>query len=314
MKNEKYNPGFLLKSGHFNTIYPTLFRRQKAPEYKRTRLTTFDGDFLDIDFLKTGSKKIAILCHGLEGSSQSKYIIGTGDILMNAGWDVAAMNYRFCSGEVNNKLRMYHSGATEDLQVVINALYDEYEEICLVGFSLGGNLCLKYCGENGNQISSKISRVVAVSVPVDLKAGSINIGKPSNFIYENKFLDSLVEKLHVKHKKYGDEIDISKLNEVKKLYDFDDLFTGPIHGFKDAEDYYRQCSSKQFINDIKIPALIINAEDDPFLPEECYPFKEAEQNKNVSLVVPKYGGHVGFAFYNEKYYWIERKIKSWLEK
>ncbi len=313
-KQDMYQASGLLRSGHINTIYPTLFRKQDRPDYNRSELTTPDNDVLHLDCLKSGNKRVAILCHGLEGSSQSKYIIGTSGILHENGWDTIAINYRGCSGEINNQLRIYHSGATDDIDTVINECYTDYDEIALVGFSLGGNLVLKYCGERGSELRSSIITVVAVSVPTDLKAGSINIGKKSNFIYEQKFLKSLTKKLLAKHKQFPDAIDLSLLKKVKKLYDFDEYYTGPLHGFTGADDYYAQSSSEQFLPYINIPGLIINALDDPFLPQECYPYDIVRANDCLEFIMPKHGGHVGFVDRKHKYYWSERAITSFLNK
>jgi len=311
---QSYRPKFLLRNGHFNTVYPALFRKQEVPDYIRREIATNDNDFIHVDLLEGGYKKLAVLCHGLEGSSSSQYIVATGGLLHSNGWDIAAVNYRGCSGVINNQLRMYHSGATDDLQLVIDSVIGDYDEIVLIGFSLGGNLCLKYTGENQGKLHSKITRTIAVSVPVDLKAGSINIGKRSNRIYENNFLNTLTEKILEKHKQFPNDIDLSLLKEMKKLYDFDDMYTGPIHGFNNAENYYAQCSSKQFLPLINIPTIIINALDDPFLPKECYPFEVVKANKYLEMMVPKYGGHVGFVERNKKHYWIEKTILQWLQK
>ncbi len=310
----KYKPGPVFRIGHLNTIYPTLFRRQKRPEYHRIEIDTSDGDFLHIDTLFKANKRLVILCHGLEGSSESKYMIGAADLLSENNWDVAAMNYRSCSGVMNSNLRMYHSGATDDLHEVISAFEESYDEIALVGFSLGGNLCLKYTGERSDGINTKIKSVVAISVPADLKAGSLNIGKASNFIYEKKFMITLKEKMREKAIDFPEQVNLDELEGLVKLYDFDDVYTGPIHGFSDAEDYYAQCSSKIFLKHIEIPAIIINALDDPFLPEECYPAEEASANEHIELILPKYGGHVGFVKFRQKHYWIEEMILSMINK
>ncbi len=308
----EYSPSLILKNGHINTIFPTLFRRQKTPDYSRQRLVTSDDDFLDLDCLFNNNKRLTILCHGLEGSSLSNYMIGTARLLQKNDWDVMAMNFRSCSGEMNRQIKMYHSGATYDLDEVIQEYFPLYSEIVLVGFSLGGNVILKYAGEQGIDINPKIKAVVGISVPVDLEAGSINIGKPSNFIYENKFLKALLEKITFKAKKYPSQIDAELINQVKTLYDFDDFFTGPIHGFENAKDYYTKCSSKQFIKAIHLPSRIINAIDDPFLPEECYPYKEVENHRYVELITPRYGGHVGFVELGKEFYWSEKMILSFI--
>lgn len=307
-----YKPSLLFKNGHFNTIYPSLLRKQRSLAFVRKKVITPDDDFLDVDFLQKGNRRIVILCHGLEGSSGSHYIIGTSGILSENGWDIAAINYRGCSGVMNKQLRMYHSGATDDLDTVISSLTSNYEEIALVGFSLGGNLVLKYCGERGTNLSTKIMACVGVSVPTDLHAGSLNISKRSNYIYEKKFMESLSLKVIAKHKQFPSSIDLSLLKGMKKLFDFDDKFTGPLHGFKNAIDYYTKCSSKSFLSNLALPTLIINALDDPFLPAECYPHIESENNRHIELLTPRNGGHVGFSGYRKKYYWNEIKITEFL--
>lgn len=314
MNTEQYIPPFLFRNGHLNTIYSSLFRKLPPPAYKRKRIQTDDDDFLDLDFIQNGNKRIAILCHGLEGSSSSKYIIGIANVLSQNNWDIVAMNYRSCGEEMNKQIRVYHSGATDDLERVVKEVVDDYDEIALVGFSLGGNLSLVYTGERGSSIHPKIKAVATASVPTNLLSGSLEILKPHNFIYHRKFLRTLRQKVKIKSKDHPTIYNDEKLNQVKTLYDFDDIFTGPIGGFKDAKDYYTQCSSGQFIPRIKTPTLIVNALDDPFLPKECYPYEEANQNENINLMTPKYGGHVGFIQKGKKTYWSEDVILDFLEK
>ncbi len=284
------------------------------PSFTREAVPTPDDDFLHVDFLRKNSRRLAILCHGLEGSSDSNYIRGTAGLLYEQGWDIAAMNYRGCSGEINKQLRMYHSGATDDLATVINYTSDNYEQLALVGFSLGGNLVLKYCGEREQSIHPQLVATVAISVPTDLQAGSLNIGRRSNFIYEKKFMTSLQEKIIAKHQQFPEQIDLAPLRKMRKLYDFDDNYTAPLHGFDNAVDYYTKCSSGNFLSGITLPTLIINALDDPFLPEECYPYSRIADNHNLQLETPKYGGHVGFCSYGENYFWNEWRILEFLNE
>ncbi len=311
---KEYRPAWFLRNGHINTIYPTLFRKDPPVSYVRQRLITDDDDFLDIDLLKQSNTRLAILCHGLEGSSQSTYILGTAAHLHSNGWDIAAMNYRGCSGEINKQKIIYNSGATYDLNRVIEEYVQEYEEIVLVGFSLGGNLVLKYMVDGLYSMADRIRACVAVSVPVDLKAGSLNIGKKSNFIYESKFLKSLKIKVRQKAQQYPGFYNIDAIDSVRTLYDFDDVYTGPVHGYRDADDYYTSCSARPYISSIAKPTMIINALDDPFLPEECYPYKEINTNENVTGCFPKYGGHVGFVQRGQSVYWEEEQILSFIDK
>jgi len=281
--------------------------------FKRKRIDTPDDDFLDIDFFENGSKKIVILCHGLEGSSDSKYIQATAKLLSLNGYSIAAMNYRFCSGEINRQLITYHSGKTDDLNTVINYVLPNYESIYLVGFSLGGNLVLKYNGDGLFDLDSKIKANVAVSVPVDLKGSSISLKRSENLLYKWRFLRTLSKKMHLKHKQYPKELDLKHLKNVKNLTDFDEHFTSKINGFKDANDYYFKASSRQFIPSISKPTLLINAKDDPFLSKSCFPINEAKKSKCFHLMIPSYGGHVGFISKGD-FYWSEYEILNFINR
>ena len=306
-----YKPPLFFKNRHVNTIYSSLFRKTKPLSFKRKRTETLDDDFLDIDLIENGSRKIVILCHGLEGSSDSKYIQATAKLLSLNGYSVAAMNYRFCSGEINRQLVTYHSGKTDDLHTVINFVLPNYDSVYLVGFSLGGNLILKYNGDGLFSLSPKIKANVAISVPVDLKGSSINLKRCENILYRWRFIRTLSKKMYLKHQQFPNQLDLSPLKKVKTLTDFDDFFTSKINGFKDAEDYYLKASSKQFIHNISKPTLLINALDDPFLSESCFPISEAEENSNFFLMTPIHGGHVGFIS-KGAFYWSEIQILNFL--
>ena len=306
-----YKPPLFFKNRHVNTIYSSLFRKTKPLSFKRKRIETLDDDFLDIDLIENGSRKIVILCHGLEGSSDSKYIQATAKLLSLNGYSVAAMNYRFCSGEINRQLVTYHSGKTDDLHTVINFVLPNYDSVYLVGFSLGGNLILKYNGDGLFSLSPKIKANVAISVPVDLKGSSISLKRFENILYRWRFLRTLSKKMHLKHQQFPNELDVAPLKKVKTLTDFDDFFTSKINGFKDAEDYYLKASSKQFIPNISMPTLLINALDDPFLSNSCFPIREAKENSNFFLMTPFHGGHVGFIS-KGAFYWSEIQILNFL--
>lgn len=310
----EYKASIIFRNKHLNTIYPTLFRKIKNLDFQRDRIKTTDNDFIDIDWSKVNSKKLLVLFHGLEGSSNGQYIKGMCRIFNKNSWDVVAMNYRGCSGEINKTSRFYHGGATEDIDYLINHIEKDYEEIVLVGFSLGGNMLLKYLGDGTYKLNHKINASAAVSVPCDLKSAMENLGKKRNFIYSKRFLNALKKKVMLKKRLFPNEISDENLKTIKSLKDFDDKYTAPIHGFKDAYDYYNKCSCKQFLKDIKIPTLVINALDDPFLTTECFPFKEVESNENLSLLIPKHGGHVGFSSLREENYWTEKKVLEFMLK
>lgn len=310
---DSYRPSFLLRNGHINTIYPYYFRKKHIHHYSRKRLQTPDGDFFDIDFLFGGHPKIAILLHGLEGSSDSQYINGLTKVLFSHGYDIAAVNFRSCSGELNLLPEMYHSGYTKDLPVILSNIEYEYEDIVIAGFSLGGNVTMKFAGEQGGNIHSKIKAVVGVSVPCDLRAGSLQLKKWYNYPYEQMFLKTLLIKAKQKSILHPDLVPSTYLEKVKTLWDFDEYYTACLHQFSGAEDYYAQCNSKQFLHQIKIPALMINAKDDSFLPQESYPYEAAASNPFFNLMVPEFGGHVGFATPGQKTYWTEDKILTFFD-
>ena len=312
--NTPYKPPFILRNGHLNTLYPYFFRKLDPLPFLRERIETPDNDFFDVDYLRNGNNKIVILCHGLEGSSSSQYMQGTSKLLHSQGFDIAAMNYRGCSGEMNRNAYSYHSGATADLHLLVQHLLPNYEEINLVGFSLGGNLVLKYSCDLIYPMDEKIKAVAAISVPVDLYGGIQEILKKSNRFYSTNFLKTLREKIRLKHRQFPNKINIDDLNKIKTLLDFDDYFTGPLNGFEDAKDYYSQCNSKQFLHNCQRPTLILNAKDDPFLSDSCYPDAAAKRSDFLQLLTTKYGGHIGFANFGVAHYWNERLILEFISQ
>ncbi|MCF6240342.1 MAG: alpha/beta fold hydrolase [Bacteroidales bacterium] len=314
-----FNPPFPFKNKHFSTIVPALFRKVKSVDYQRERINTPDSDFLDLDFSKTGSKEIIIILHGLEGNSKKAYVKGLVRIMNRSGIDSLSLNLRGCSEEDNNNFYSYHSGKTEDLDLVINYLSDNYnyEKIYLAGFSLGGNIVLKYAGEQAENMNPKIKAIIAISVPCDLRATSYNFLKKSNFLYQYRFIRSLRKKALNKIKRFPEYQHLEKeIKACRTFFDFDNLITAPYNGFRDAEDYWKKCSSKQFISSIKIPTLLINALDDPFLTQESYPYKEVKKNPFFILETPKYGGHVGFInrWLLNKVLWHEEQALKFIKK
>jgi uncharacterized protein len=308
-----YRAPFILFNKHIETIYPSLIRRVESLSYVRERITTPDDDFLDLDWMKKDSKKLIILSHGLEGNSQRSYIKGMANIFYTNGFDVLAWNFRGCSGEMNRKIRFYHSGATDDLDLVINhSIAKGYTEINLIGFSLGGNLTLKYMGEKGSDLDPIIKKGVAFSVPLNLHTSCIEISKPSNWVYNKRFLNSLKEKVLNKSKQIS-ELDPGQLASIKSLLEFDNSYTAPIHGFKDAIDYYEQCSSIRFIESIERPTLVVNALNDPFLGDDCYP-SHLRNHVYLKFEFPERGGHVGFSLFNQNgLYWSELRALQFIQ-
>ena len=235
--------------------------------------------------------------------------------LSKNGWDAVVWNARGCSGEPNHSLRFTHSGATEDLQAVLAHIFStrEYLEIALIGFSLGGNLTLKYVGERATTLDSRIKKVVAFSVPCDLQSSSLQLARAANWVYMRHFLVALHEKIRAKMKTHPGQIDDRGYERLRNFKDFDDRYTAPLHGFKDAEDYWIRCSCKPFLKSIRIPTLLISARNDPFLAEACFPLEAAEANPNLHLEMPASGGHVGFITFNgQGEYWSESRAVSFL--
>ena len=312
-----YNPKIYFKSKHFNTIYRTFFNNTSI-NYQRKRLETNDGDFLDLDFSLANASSIAIVIHGLEGSSDSAYVKSLNKVLNENNIDVVAVNLRGCSGEPNRLLSSYHSGKTDDLLEVISYIEEQYQydHIHIIGFSLGGNMTLKFLGEKGFDVSSKVKSAVTVSVPCDLYGSSVNLAKVSNLVYMNRFLRSLKRKTLYKSKQFPNSfLKKETIENAKSFFDFDNLYTAPAHGFKDAFDYWKKNSSKQFIPNIKIPTLLITSSDDPFLSESCIPVQEAKNNSNFYLELTKYGGHVGFNtnFLFLEELWLENRIVEFIK-
>lgn len=315
MPDHKYTPPFLFRNGHVQTIFPVLFRKVRGVTYTRERITTFDNDFLDLDWSDQNQNRsrLVIISHGLEGSTDRAYVKGMVKALNHSGWDAMAWNYRSCSGEPNRTLRLYHNGVTDDLAWVINhaKTKNSYQEIALIGFSLGGNLTLLHLGRD--KPDHVVKKAVVFSVPCDLAQSSKVIAKPANTIYMKRFLILLHQKIKAKMQKMPGLIDDSDYHRIKDFKGFDDRYTAPIHGFKDAQDYWEKCSSKPYVPDIQVPTLIVNAKNDPFLAKTCFPFEEASKNKNITLETPESGGHVGFiAFNKQNLYWSEKRAAAFL--
>lgn len=305
-----YKPSFLFKNGHISTCFPTIFRSVEV-RYRRERINTPDLDFVDIDWIKNGHTKVIVLCHGLEGSSRSKYIQGMAKYFSERGWDVLAMNYRGCSGEINRKVKFYSMGQIEDLEVVLKKTAD-YKKVVIAGFSLGGGLVLNYLGSQ-KELPKNIFCAMAVSAPCDPLGSARTFVKKENKIYTKYFMDKLKKKMLEKSVIYPKKIEIDKILACETIEEFDNIFTAPQYGYRDAEDYYEKVSPKKAIPFIKVPTFILMAEDDPIMSEECYPIREAKKNKHVTLQITKYGGHVGYARFFKEPYWLEERLFSYVE-
>lgn len=304
----RYQPRFPFTNGHVQTVFPNLFRQVGDIPYERYRLSTVDGDFLDLDFSRIGAQRIAVIVHGLEGNSHRPYVLGMVRALNLAQWDAVALNLRGCSGEPNRNLRFYHSGDSNDLRSAVeHLLLAGYRRIDLIGFSLGGNIVLKYLGEESANVNPAIATGVVFSVPCDLRSSSAQMGCPANRFYMIRFLRLLRHKIRLKMQQFPGEIDDADYDEIQTFVEFDDRYA-PLYGFAGASDYYEKASSKPLLRHIAIPVLMVNAADDPFLPTLCYPAAEASDNPRLHLEIPRYGGHVGFVTFTAgNSYWSESR-------
>lgn len=304
-----------LPGGHAQTIWPALFRRVRKVTGNPERLELPDGDFIDLEWAGQGSRRLAILSHGLEADFLTGYIQGMAAALVRRGWDVLVWNFRGCGNGPNRLLRMYHSGATEDLHAVVRHAMATHpaESIALIGFSLGGNLTLKYLGEDAAVLPDRIHRAVAISVPCDLACSSRELSLLSNKIYMERFLIAMRAKIRVKDKMFPGTLDLAGLSRVRTFAEFDDRYTAPIHGFRDAADYWEKNSCRRFMAGIRVPALLINARNDPFLGKDCYPGAEAAASDWLHFEMPETGGHVGFPTPGTgAEYWSETRATAFL--
>lgn len=317
--SSNYSPPLLYSNGHFNTIGSYLFRNNALLNFKREEFILSDGDFLDLDWHRSENKaRLAILIHGLEGSSSSGYIQHLAAHLSKEGLDVLAFNFRSCSGRMNNKLISYHSGKTDDLREVVEHIEkgDRYESLYLIGFSLGGNASLKLGAELGTEIPS-LKGIIGISVPLDLAGSSKQLSNGMNRIYLRQFLHSLKRKASIKLQQHAHaHLDQKAIMNSSTFHEYDGAFTAPIHGFTSADDYYEKSSSLPVLSQIQRSSLLINAYDDPFLNEACYPSEKLVGNSNLTLCYPNHGGHVGFAtsLLVRKSSWHELQIAQFLRE
>ncbi len=310
--NSLYKGSPWVRGKHMETIVPALFRKVEGIVYLRERMATPDQDFIDLDWSTKGHKRLAIISHGLEGNTNKHYIRGMAKELNAEGWDALTWNHRSCSGELNKVPGFYHAGSTEDLNSVIKHALgsNRYTEIVLIGFSLGGNIILKYLGERGEAIPKEISKATVFSVGCDIYALVQTLSEGFNKVYVAHFMYTLKDKAKKKAELYPDLIPGINWKKVKTITDFDDHFTAPVCGFKDAIDYYTECSIQKNIPHIRIPTLIVTAENDPFMNKKCFPIEECKNSPYVFLEIPPRGGHLGFMkdSLNGRYWSEERTI------
>jgi len=297
----QYQAPWWLPGGNAQTIWPALYARRyegSAPLFRRERWTTPDGDFIDVDHLVTEGRPqqpLLVLFHGLEGNSESQYVQAFAAVARARGWAFALPHFRGCSGELNLAPRAYHSGDYEEIGWMLERLKAGHAgPLIAAGVSLGGNALLRWAEESGESAAATARAVCSICSPVDLAAAGRAIGQGFNrLVYTRMFLRTMVPKALRKLQQYPGLFDGERLAQARDLYEFDNLFTAPLHGFRDTEDYWARASAKPHLARIRIPALVLNALNDPFVPAHCLP-RPAEAGPCVTLWQPAQGGHVGF--------------------
>ncbi|HEU4564663.1 MAG TPA: hydrolase [Gemmatimonadaceae bacterium] len=319
-----YRPAWWVPGPHLRTLWGKLFRRVPRVPLRRERLETPDGDFLDLHRLDAppgapATTPLLLLLHGLEGSHRSHYVAGMLDEARRRGWAAAVLVWRSCGDEPNRAPRFYHSGETTDLDLVVRRLTTERPDAPLLpaGVSLGGNILLKWLGERGADVPAAVRAAAAVSVPFDLARGARHIDRGFSRVYQAHFLRTLRRKALEKHARFPALIRAEAAAAARTLWEFDDVVTAPVHGFRDAADYYERSSSLGFLAGIRVPTLLLSAADDPFLPAAVLDEVGAVARQNPALR-PEFvaqGGHVGFISGTLPWrplYWGEWRVVEWL--
>lgn len=316
MKISNFKPAWWLPGGHLQTIWANFTKRKHSIKINRERLILPDGDFVDLDWVDDNSDgPIVIILHGLEGSIKSSYAKGMLHALKNSGFRAVLMHFRGCSGEHNKTSKAYHAGETGDFRYVVQTLHARYPlvKMAAVGFSLGGNVLLKYLGET--QLDNPLECAVAVSAPFLLNRLADKMQKGFSLIYQWQLLLLLKNKIANKNRFIPLSFDISHISKIKNFWQFDNEITAKIYAFKDAAEYYHQSSSANYLFSIKKPTLILHARNDPFLYEDAIPLQAALPS-NVQLELSESGGHVGFvsgALPWRPVFWLEERVPAYLE-
>jgi hypothetical protein len=294
VEESTYRPPWYLPGPDLQSIAPQIARNLPSINYRRERIDTADGDFLDLDWAEIGSDKLVIVVHGMEGHSRRPYMLGMVNAFKRAGWDSLAWNMRGCSEEPNRKPGFYHAGMTDDLEAVVaRALANKrYASIALVGFSLGGNLILKYLGERGQH--APIVASVSFSVPFDLADCAAQLHRWRNAFYRHRFMRRFRAKVRIKAALMPEKVSAEGIRDIRDLRDFDARYTVQLHGFASVEEYWRENSCLNFLPAIAVPSLVVNGRNDPFLGMSCYPVERVRKLAHVFLELPQGGGHVGF--------------------
>ena len=293
---QAYRAPWWLPGGNLQSIYAAFLNRRYRVDYRRERWDTPDGDFIDTDCVDGSiDKPLVVLFHGLEGNSRSHYAMSLMRAVRELNWRGRVVLFRSCSGEINRLPRAYHSGDSAEIEWILRRLKSQNPHCAIyaVGVSLGGNVLLKWLGEQGEKAGEIIKAAATVSAPVDLMVAGDHLGHGFNLFYTRAFLVSMKQKLLQKLKRFPKLVDREAMLRSSTLREFDDVVTAPLHGFRNTDDYWTRASSKPHLTNIRVPTLLIHAKNDPFLPASALP-SPAEVSALVTLDYPDTGGHASF--------------------
>lgn len=317
LHSTSFKPPVLQYNGHWQSIYPSLFRKVAFTYAKRERLELTDGDFLDLDWSVSERKsdKLVIITHGLEGDSGRHYVRGMAKIFTANGYDALGWNCRSCGGELNRLARFYHHGDANDLRTVIQHSIQQYgyKHIVLIGFSMGGSLTLRAVSEHPLEVPSAVKKAIGFSVPCSLKGSVDALSTSANRIYLNRFLKKLGKKIKEKAARFPDQIDATGYDSIKTFIEFDNRYTAPLHGYENALDFYEKASVGPILQEVAVPSLIVQSVNDPFLLPNCMPIETAKEHPHLFLEMPQQGGHCGFMIRGNSYTWAEIRALSFAE-
>lgn len=297
-------------NSYLETLIPYFFTKVGLVPYQRERMELPDGDFLDLDWLKGGNRTLILVSHGFEGNAKDHFIENSAKFFHPKGYDILVWHYRSCSQEINRLPRFYDHGDIEDLQKVIETNSQDYDQVVLIGFSMGGTMVVNYLGSEN--VHEKIKGGLVFSAPFDLKASAENLERGFNRNLERSFLKKWKRKIQLKAEVFPDRFNLEGLEKVSGLGELYSRFLLQVHGYDDMEQYYQRWSSHQYIPKVNVPLLIVNALNDPLLSKNCYPVELCLESESVYLETPRFGGHNGFTRKHDGVYWYLTRIEEFL--
>lgn len=297
-------------NSYLETLVPYFFSKVGLVPYQRERMELPDGDFLDLDWVRGGNKSLIIVSHGFEGNAKDHFIEKSAEFLHPKGYDILVWHYRSCSHEINRLPRFYDHGDIEDLQKVIEANCQDYDQVILLGFSMGGTMVINYLGSK--TVHQKVKGGITFSVPFDLKASAEKLEKGFNKNLERSFLKKWKRKIQLKAEVFPEHFNLDGLEKVSSLGELYTQFLLDVHGYENMEQYYQRWSSHQYTPKVSVPLLIVNALNDPMLSKNCYPVDLCAQSDYVYLETPRFGGHTGFTKKHNGVDWYLTRIEEFL--